>query len=196
MFGIVILILMFAGLYYMLSAPTTLNGGLVESSTLTFKKEINVTLYANALGWDYGIKGDQPNPTFNITPGTKICFTVIEDDTAPHTLTIADSAKESGTHLTLITTSQLTTTIGHTVKASYIFDKLGTWTYWCEIHPTTMLGAINVVTANATATSQFSSNNANVHNSYNSINFSNELNTKYTNLIISNLYNPLGVLIA
>ena len=65
-FGIVIIVLMFGGLYYMLSAPTSLNGGLVEPSNTPYTKTINVTLYANALGWDYGVKGDQTNPTFNI----------------------------------------------------------------------------------------------------------------------------------
>ena len=90
-FGIVIIALMFGGLYYMLSAPTSLNGGLVEPSNTPYTKTINVTLYANALGWDYGVKGDQTNPTFNITAGTRIVFTVIEADTAPHTLTIADA---------------------------------------------------------------------------------------------------------
>ena len=151
-FGIVIIVLMFGGLYYMLSAPTSLNGGLVEPSNTPYTKTINVTLYANALGWDYGVKGDQANPTFNITAGTRIVFTVIEDDTAPHTLTIADSPSESSTHLTLVTTSQLTQIIGHTVVASYVFNKVGTWTYWCEIHPTTMVGKINVIaSANTSA---------------------------------------------
>ena len=150
-FGIVIIVLMFGGLYYMLSAPTSLNGGLVEPSNTPYTKTINVTLYANALGWDYGIKGDHTNPTFNITVGTRIVFTVIEDDTAPHTLTIADSPSESSTHLTLITTSQLTQIIGHTVVASYVFNKVGTWTYWCEIHATTMVGEINVLPSTNTS---------------------------------------------
>ena len=146
-FGIVIIILMFGGLYYMLSAPTTLNGGLVEPSNTPYTKTVNVTLYANSLGWDYGIKGDQVNPTINITTGTRIVFTVIEDDTAPHTLTIADSPSESSTHLTLITTSQLTQNIGHTVIVSYVFNTVSTWTYWCEIHATTMVGKINVLSS-------------------------------------------------
>ncbi len=173
LFGVVIIVLMFGGLYYMLSAPTTLNGGLIESSSMSYTKTVNVTLYANALGWDYGIKGDTTNPTINVTAGTRIIFTVIEDDTAPHTLTIADSPKESGTHLTLITTSQLTTTIGHTVTASYIFDKVGPWTYWCAIHPTTMLGTINVLpAANASAqVNSYSQSNPGINgNSHNTVN--------------------------
>ena len=150
-FGIVIIVLMFGGLYYMLSAPTSLNGGLIEPSNTPYKDTINVTLYANALGWDYGVKGDHTNPTFNITVGTRIVFTVIEADTAPHTLTIADSPSESSTHLTLITTSQLTQVIGHTVTVSYVFNKIGAWTYWCEIHATTMVGRINVLASTNTS---------------------------------------------
>lgn len=151
-FGIVIVILMGVMLFYMLSAPTSLAGGLIESPTTTYTKQVNITLYADQEGWNFGIKGDTVNPTFNITLGTKVCFTVIEEDGAPHTLTIADSPHESSAQLTLIQTTQLTCTIGHSAKASYIFNKLGAWTYWCTIHSTTMVGTINVIApVNSTA---------------------------------------------
>ena len=107
---------------------------------------VNVTLYADANGWNSNQKGLpvqsglKVNPTIVVLPGTVVNFTVIEEDNQPHTLTIAQGSSISSTSDTLLSTSDITTTTGHVSFAQAYFDTLGEYTYWCVVHPQTMIG--------------------------------------------------------
>lgn len=127
--------------------------------------QVNITLYADALGWDYS-KG-KTNPTIVIPPGTLVHFTVIEEDNQPHTLTVAPGAKETSTSATLLSKADITTTPGHESHASAYFPTTGEYTYWCIVHPTTMVGQLYV---NASASLQ----NNNTSTQHNYLHYSNQ----------------------
>lgn len=120
--------------------------------------QLNITLYADASGWDYN--HGKVNPTIVIPPNTQIAFTVIEEDNQPHTLTIAPGAQESSTHATLLSQTDITTTPGHVSHASAYFTTTGEYTYWCTIHPVTMVGQLYVNTSASLPTNISGSGNA------------------------------------
>ena len=140
---LVILIIAAAGLSlgFALNVPTTATFSLpaVPAHPAHYH---NVTLYADANGWNYNVKGYTTNPTIVILPGTVVNFTVIEEDNQPHTLTIAYGPHESSFSDTLLSTSAITTTPGHVSHAQAYFNKTGEYTYWCIIHFTTMVGQL------------------------------------------------------
>ncbi len=152
-YGVVIIVLVAASLTFVLSAPTSAGGGLIDPSGIKVKGTIDQTVYADASGWNFS--HGPINPTLYFPVDYKICFTVIEEDNLPHTFTInkdkaytpgtpATSYESATTGLTLITTGQLTQVPGHSVQKSYIFFESGNYTYWCEIHPTTMDARIQI----------------------------------------------------
>lgn len=104
--------------------------------------QVNITLWADAIGWNYN--HGQVNPAIVIPPGTLIHFTVIEEDNQPHTLTVAPGSQESATHATLLSQADITTTPGHVSHSSAYFTSTGEWTYWCTVHPQTMVGQLYV----------------------------------------------------
>lgn len=152
-YGVVIVVLVAASLAFVLSAPTSAGGGLTDPSGIKIKGVIDHTVYADASGWNYS--HGQINPTLYFPVDYKIVFTVIEEDNLPHTFTLNKDTKyapgtppthyeSATTGFTLITTSELTQVPGHSVTKSYIFFKTGNYTYWCEIHPTTMDARIQI----------------------------------------------------
>lgn len=152
-YGVVIVVLVAASLAFVLSAPTSSGGGLTDPSGIKIKGTIDQTIYADASGWNYS--HGPINPTLYFPVDYKIVFTVIEEDNLPHTFTInkdkaytpgtpATSFENGNTGLTLITTSELTQVPGHSVTKSYVFFASGNYTYWCEIHPTTMDARIQI----------------------------------------------------
>ncbi len=77
--------------------------------------------------------------------------------------------ENAATGLTLVTTGELTQIPGHSVSKSYIFFQPGNYTYWCEIHPTTMLARIQVNgTASGTAATSIVSQPIAGHNAHKS----------------------------
>lgn len=108
------------------------------------------TLYANAEGWDtptsYGnANGAIPvNPTLNYTVGTLITFNVIETDTLPHDLYIAKGTSEDmSAYYSVI--GAINPVPGSQYSGVWYAATAGVYTYWCQVHPTTMVGTINVV---------------------------------------------------
>ena len=114
---------------------------------------------------------DPINPTIFVKVDTTVYFNVTEEDGEPHTLTVAylgssntsanipivngnvsnsamlakySNYEPTGKSYTIITTAQLTTTIGHTAQGKYPFTKAGVYAYWCTVHPFSMLGVIIV----------------------------------------------------
>ncbi len=143
-FAVIILLAMGATLFTTVNYPVSQTFSL-PSAPAHPPHEVNITLYADASGWDY-LHGPS-NPTITILNGTLVHFTVIEEDNQPHTLTINPGSSESSYSDTLLSTSQITTTPGHISYVTAYFDTVGVFTYWCTIHPTTMVGLINVVSS-------------------------------------------------
>jgi hypothetical protein len=153
LYGIIIVILIALSLTLVLSAPTSTGGGLIDPAGIHAKGTISQTVYADASGWNYS--HGTPNPTLYFPLDYKICFTIIEEDNLPHTFTlnkdksyvkgtVLTKYEKPGTALTLVTTGELTEIPGHSYKKSYIFFSPGNYTYWCTVHPTTMLARIQV----------------------------------------------------
>lgn len=112
--------------------------------------QVNITLYADAAGWNYN--HGTVNPVIVIPPKTQIEFTVIEEDNQPHTLTIAPGSQESTTQATLLSQTDITTTPGHISHTNAYFATTGEYTYWCTIHPVTMVGQLYVNSSAAVPT--------------------------------------------
>ncbi len=177
-YGIVIILLVGLSLTFVLSAPTSSGGGLIDPAGLKVKGTIDQTVYADASGWNYS--HGPINPTLYFPLDYKICFTVIEEDNLPHTFTInkdknyvpgtvLTTYENAATGLTLVTTGELTQIPGHSVSKSYIFFQPGNYTYWCTVHPTTMLARIQVNgTASGTAATSIVSQPIAGHNAHKS----------------------------
>ncbi len=116
----------------------------------------STTLYANAAGWDtpspYGNPGLPVNPTLNYTVGTVVTFTVIETDSLPHNLYIAKGTSENlAAYYSVI--GAINPIPGSKYTGEWYAQTPGVYTYWCQVHPTTMVGTINVLPANSTSIS-------------------------------------------
>jgi plastocyanin len=159
-FVVIVLIMVAIGFSLMLNPPTVKSFSLPPVPSKGVKHYENITIYADALGWDYG--HGTLNPTISIANNTVVNFTVIEEDGQPHTLTINPGPAESSYQDTLLTTSQITTIPGHTSHTQAYFDKIGIYTYWCIVHPETMVGLIYVnATVNTTVPSVHYANYSN-----------------------------------
>lgn len=162
--GVIIILLSGLMLTFMFDAPTQSGGGLADPSNLPVKGYMNITIYADAAGWNYS--HGAINPTLYFPLYYVINFTVIEEDNLPHTLTINTGPTETSSSLTLLSTGQITQIPGHVSKVSYEFFKTGIYTYWCMIHPTTMVGQIEVnstASNNTTAATVCYTSNAMIH---------------------------------
>lgn len=148
-FAVVVLVAVAIGFLLMLNPPTVQAFTPSPTPASGPKYYMNITLYADAQGWDYN--HGTVNPTLNILNGTLVQFTVIEEDNQPHTLSFNPGYNESssGYAYTLLSTSDITSTPGAVSHGSMYFGKLGVYTYWCIIHPTSMVGLIYV---NSTST--------------------------------------------
>jgi hypothetical protein len=90
------------------------------------------------------------NPTLNYTVGTVVTFTVIETDTLPHDLYIAKGTNENmAAYYSVI--GAINPIPGSVYTGEWYALAVGTYTYWCEVHPTTMVGTINVLPANSSS---------------------------------------------
>jgi len=140
-FAVIILLIVSMGLYLALDFPQTSSFSLPPAPSVV-PHTANITLWADASGWDYN--HGTVNPTITILNGTLVHFTIIEEDGQPHTFTINPGPTESTVFDTLLSISQITTTPGSVSHANAYFPKVGVYTYWCTVHPTTMVGLIYV----------------------------------------------------
>lgn len=156
--GVVIIIAIVVALSfsYVLTTPT----GSTKQTIPSNPAYTNTTyLWADAAGWNFnhGIL----NPTLNYSVGTVVTFVVTEEDGEPHTLTINPggstsnpvSGESRSSQYTILSISQITQTKGHVAKGQYYFDKPGIYTYWCTVHPTTMVGILYVNSTSGSSSS-------------------------------------------
>lgn len=148
-FVAIVLIMVAIGFTLMLNPPTVKSFSLPPVPSKGVKHYQNITIYADANGWDYN--HGTVNPTLYIANNTVVTFTVIEEDGEPHTLTINPGTSETSYQDTLLSTAQITTIPGHVSTTKAYFDTIGVYTYWCTVHPETMVGLIYVnATVNVT----------------------------------------------
>lgn len=148
-FVAIVLIMVAIGFTLMLNPPTVKSFSLPPVPSKGVKHYQNITIYADANGWDYN--HGTVNPTLYIANNTVVTFTVIEEDGEPHTLTINPGSSETSYQDTLLSTAQITTIPGHVSTTKAYFDTIGVYTYWCTVHPETMVGLIYVnATVNVT----------------------------------------------
>ncbi len=102
---------------------------------------VDVTLYAEQPGWDYNLGPSLANPTLVFQVGTVVNFTVIEEDTLIHNLAINPGSSEASNASILLNIGPPQLSVQ---KAQVYFSDTGIYTYWCTVHPTTMVGRIYV----------------------------------------------------
>lgn len=159
--ALIIVILVSVSFGYILTSPT--GGGLQPTKAPTSYTQY-INLGADAAGWQYNDNASFTNPVLNVVSSTMVYFNVTEIDGEPHNLYIAyDGAYSSSLFASLqakrinapksiegtpnyqiLTTAQITQTIGHHTQGQYPFHKAGIYTYWCSIHYFTMVGLLIV----------------------------------------------------
>lgn len=157
--AVAILLVMGAAVAIALDVPLSKTFSFPSVPAAGAQHQVNITLWADAAGWNYN--HGKVNPVIVIPVGTLVQFTVVEEDNQPHTLTFAPGAQEASAHATLLGTSDITTTPGHVSHTSAYFSTAGEYTYWCLIHPTTMVGQLYV-----NASASVPTNNTNTQHSY------------------------------
>ena len=195
-FALLVIIVVGVSFTYIITSPSSSGLTPTTSDYSAATNVAYVHIYADAAGWDehyHNINSSDPlNPTIFIKVDTTLYFNVTEEDGAPHTLTIgylgATNASanlpiahgqisnsqmlasyksyEPSVSYTILSTAQITTTIGHNSQGKFPFTKAGVYTYWCQIHPFSMLGVIIVGSyQNTTADIGHSSSLSNVPSS-------------------------------
>ncbi len=122
--------------------------------TATYNSTKEIVLYANAVGWNYN--SSNPNPTLYEKTHVLLEFKVIEQDNLPHTLTVNPGTNESTSND--VFSVNIPAVTGTVVWLNWSFANPGTYTYWCEVHPITMVGKliINASSSNGTNASAVS----------------------------------------
>lgn len=143
---VIVLIVAGASFFWFVGGPTGTSG----HTQGTYNSTTTIVLYANAQGWNYN---STPNPTLNEKFHTRLDFKVIEQDGLPHTLTINPGPNESSSQSDYIVNVQIPTTVGAVVWVNWSFSSTGLYTYWCTVHPVTMVGKlyVNSTSNNSTA---------------------------------------------
>ncbi len=163
-FAVIIILLVSVAFGYVLTSPT--GGGLQKSNTPT-KNTQYINLGADAAGWEYNYNTSDRNPVLNVNLSTTVYFNVTEMDGAPHNLYIAYDGSysasafakymsdlttnpksiEGSNNYKVLSTSEITQTIGHKTQGSFPFvgsSMVGIYTYWCSVHYETMVGLLIV----------------------------------------------------
>lgn len=136
-FAIGIILILGAGLsfYFFLSVPQGLGSQTVSAS---YNSTELIVLYANAEGWNYN--SSHPNPTIYAKTHVLLEFKVIEQDDFPHTLTINPGNTENQN--SAIVSVNIPPIPGTVVWVNWSFSQPGNYTYWCIVHPETMVGLL------------------------------------------------------
>ncbi len=168
-FAAIVIVVIALSFSYILTTPVTTG---VAPTDFSHTSVQYVNLGADAAGWknlNNFENASAVNPTLSFALNTLVYFNVTEEDGAPHNLYISyDGAYssslfskinssissnptkwEGATNYGILSTSQITQTIGHEVQGKYPFHTAGIYTYWCTIHYDAMYGII-VVSANST----------------------------------------------
>jgi|GEM_PF-1057521 hypothetical protein len=149
--AIFLIVLIAAGgsFVYFLEVP----GGASTQVSASYNSTALIVLYANAQGWNYN--SSHPNPTIYEKTHVLLEFKVIEQDNLPHTLTINPGPNESAS--SAIISVDIPAVTGTVVWANWSFSNSGVYTYWCEVHPETMVGLLII---NSSQNSSVSANNS------------------------------------
>ncbi|MCL4447152.1 MAG: hypothetical protein M0Z77_03095 [Thermoplasmatales archaeon] len=152
--AIFIVVLLAAGGSFIWFVESSGSSGSTNFSA-TYNSTQLIVLYANAEGWNYN--SSHPNPTLYEKTHVLLEFKVIEQDNLPHTLTINPGINESSTNTVLSVNIPAVT--GSVVWVNWSFANPGIYTYWCEVHPETMVGklVVNSTSSNSTNASVVSS---------------------------------------
>ncbi|MCL4335826.1 MAG: hypothetical protein M1393_00330 [Candidatus Thermoplasmatota archaeon] len=168
-FAAIVIVVIALSFSYILTTPVTTG---VAPTDFSHTSVQYVDLGANAAGWknlNNFENASAVNPTLSFALNTLVYFNVTEEDGAPHNLYISydgayssslfskinssitsNPAKWEGTtNYGILSTSQITQTIGHVAQGKYPFHTAGIYTYWCTIHFEAMYGII-VVSTNST----------------------------------------------
>lgn len=145
---LVIIIASGASFVYFVQTP----GSGQSQGSGTYNSTQLIVLYANAEGWNYN--SSNPNPTLHESTHVLLEFKVIEQDNLPHTLTINPGPNESSSNA--IFSVNIPPVTGTIVWANWTFNDPGVFTYWCEVHPETMVGLL-LINASQNNTSNSSS---------------------------------------
>ncbi len=121
--------------YFFLSVPQGLGAQGVSAS---YNSTMLIVLYANAQGWNYNTS--HPNPTIYAKTHVLLEFKVIEQDNLPHTLTINPGNTENQN--SAILSVNIPPIPGSVVWVNWSFGQPGNYTYWCIVHPETMVGLL------------------------------------------------------
>jgi hypothetical protein len=124
------------------------SGGSSATTIAPYNSTQVIVLYANYQGWNYN--SSIPNPTLYEKTHVLLEFKVIEQDNLPHTLTINPGSNESASNY--IVSVNIPAVTGTIVWVNWSFANPGIYTYWCEVHPETMVGklVLNSTTSNTT----------------------------------------------
>jgi|ACXJ01.1.fsa_nt_gi plastocyanin len=173
-FALLLIIVVGLSFSYIVTSPSSSGLTPTSSDYSAATNVAYVHIYADAAGWDehyHNVNSSNPvNPTIFVKVDTTLYFNVTEEDGAPHTLTLGylgttnasanlpivngniSNSKMLGSYksyepsvsYTVLSTAQITTTIGHNSQGKFPFTKAGVYSYWCTIHPFSMLGVIIV----------------------------------------------------
>ena len=135
--SLALILILGAGLsfYFFLSVPQGIGAQGVSAS---YNSTELIVLYANAQGWNYN--SSHPNPTIYAKTHVLLEFKVIEQDNLPHTLTINPGNSENQN--SAIVSVNIPPITGTVVWVNWSFGQPGTYTYWCIVHPETMVGLL------------------------------------------------------
>ncbi len=135
--SLALILILGAGLsfYFFISVPQGIGAQGVSAS---YNSTELIVLYANAQGWNYN--SSHPNPTIYAKTHVLLEFKVIEQDNLPHTLTINPGSTENQN--SAIVSVNIPPIPGTVVWVNWSFGQPGTYTYWCIVHPETMVGLL------------------------------------------------------
>ncbi len=133
---------------YFMSPPGSSS---VQAISAPYNSTMEIVLYANANGWNYNTSN--PNPTIYAKTHVLLEFKVIEQDTFPHTLTINPGPNESQS--SAIVSVNIPAVPGTVVWVNWSFSVPGIYTYWCIVHPETMVGKLIINSSSNTTGSPY-----------------------------------------
>ncbi len=124
------------------------SSGSSSQTSSSYNSTMEITLYANANGWNYN--STHPNPTLYAKTHVLLEFKIIEQDNFPHTFTINPGPNESQSNAFI--NVNIPAIPGTVVWVNWSFSSPGLYTYWCVVHPETMVGQL-IINSSANSSS-------------------------------------------